>query len=132
MYSEMKIGMLVYLWYPKTKGTGYVYDTLFRPFMARHETEVDRQIQEIKAKIWDLISKYCQHFAEMGQGKFFEMLQYLAIQSLKFKQANQKPDDYPSTPNSRHGESENRPSATTSRSGSNHDSPRIRPRPVHT
>ncbi|KAK8594355.1 hypothetical protein V6N13_126163 [Hibiscus sabdariffa] len=134
MYSEMKIGMLVYLWYPKTKGTGYVYDTLFRPFMARHETEVDRQIQEIKAKIWDFISKYCQHFAEMGQGKFFEMLQYLAIQSLKFKQANQKPDDYPSTPTSRRGESENRPSATTSRSGSgsNNGSPRIRPRPVHT
>ncbi|KAK8705223.1 hypothetical protein V6N13_048829 [Hibiscus sabdariffa] len=88
-------------------GTGYVYDTLFRPFMARHETEVDRKIQEIKARIWDFIFKYCQHFAVMGQGKFFEMLQYLANQSLKFKQANQN-------------------------SGSSNDSPRIRTRPVQT
>ncbi|KAE8657782.1 HVA22-like protein j [Hibiscus syriacus] len=113
MYGEMKVGMLVYLWYPKTKGTGYVYDTLLRPFMARHETEVDRKIQEIKARIWDFIFKYCQHFAVMGQGKFFEMLQYMANQSLKFKQANQKSDD-PSTPNG------------------HRDSPRMRSRPVQT
>ncbi|KAE8690297.1 hypothetical protein F3Y22_tig00110896pilonHSYRG00011 [Hibiscus syriacus] len=118
MYGEMKIAMLVYLWYPKTKGTGYVYDTLLRPFMARHETEVDRKIQEIKARIWDFIWKYCQHFADMGQGKFFEMLQYVANQSLKFKQANQKPDEQvsPSTPNGY--------------SGSSNDSPRRRTRPV--
>ncbi|KAE8704629.1 HVA22-like protein j [Hibiscus syriacus] len=123
MYGEMKVAMLVYLWYPKTKGTGYVYDTLLRPFMARHETEVDRKIQEIKARIWDFIWKYCQHFADMGQGKFFEMLQYMATQSLKFKQANQKPDEQvsPSTPNGYRGQS-----------GSSNDSPRRRTRPVQT
>ncbi|MBA0551336.1 hypothetical protein Golob_022225 [Gossypium lobatum] len=127
MYGEMKIALLVYLWYPKTKGTGYVYDTLFRPFMARHETEVDRKIQEVKARIWDFISKYCQNFAEMGQGKFFEMLQYIANQSNKFKQQAQRPDNpVPAAANGR----ETRTSTTNNRSAL--DSPRLRPRPVQT
>ncbi|KAB2098099.1 hypothetical protein ERO13_A01G202500v2 [Gossypium hirsutum] len=138
MYGEMKIALLVYLWYPKTKGTGYVYDTLFRPFMARHETEVDRKIQEVKARIWDFISKYCQNFAEMGQGKFFEMLQYIANQSNKFKQQAQRPDNpvpvaaaaATNGHRSQSGGSETRTSTTINRSAL--DSPRLRPRPVQT
>ncbi|XP_022766993.1 putative HVA22-like protein g isoform X2 [Durio zibethinus] len=102
MYGELKLTLLIYLWYPKTKGTGYVYDTLLRPYMARHETEVDRKIQELKARAWDFALYYWQNCTELGQTKFFEMLQYLAGQSSRLKHGNQKSDqqipDIPTPP----------------------------------
>ncbi|XVF76127.1 hypothetical protein PTKIN_Ptkin13bG0240900 [Pterospermum kingtungense] len=91
MYGEMKLALLIYLWYPKTKGTAYIYDTLFRPYMAKHETEVDRKIQELKARAWDFTLYYWQNCTELGQTKFFEILQYLAGQSSRLKDSsNQK------------------------------------------
>ncbi|XP_022743941.1 HVA22-like protein j [Durio zibethinus] len=92
MYGELKITLLIYLWYPKTKGTAYVYDTLLRPFMVRHETEVDRKIQELKARAWDFALYYWQNCTELGRTKFFEILQYLAVQSSRLKHGNQKSD----------------------------------------
>ncbi|TYH02748.1 hypothetical protein ES288_A09G165400v1 [Gossypium darwinii] len=50
MYGELKLTLLIYLWYPKTKGSDYVYDTWLRPYMARHGTEVDKKVQDKKSK----------------------------------------------------------------------------------
>ncbi|XWS66599.1 hypothetical protein CRYUN_Cryun05aG0213700 [Craigia yunnanensis] len=92
MYGELKLTLLIYLWYPKTKGTGYVYDTLLRPFMVRHETEVNRKIQELRARARNFALYYWQNCTELGQTKFFEILQYLAGQSSRLKHGNQKSD----------------------------------------
>ncbi|XWS56050.1 hypothetical protein CRYUN_Cryun09bG0053400 [Craigia yunnanensis] len=124
MYGELKLTLLFYLWYPKTKGTGYVYDTLLRPYMVRHETVVDRKIQELRARAWDFALYYWQNCTELGQTKFFEKLQYLAAQSSRLKHGNQKsdkqnPDIPPPSPNgfrSQSGKSENWTSATINRS----------------
>ncbi|XP_011046884.1 PREDICTED: putative HVA22-like protein g [Populus euphratica] len=88
MYGEVKLAFFIYLWHPKTKGTGYIYDTLLRPLVARHETDIERKLQETKARGWDFAIYYWNICAELGQTKFFEALQYLARQSGKFTNDN--------------------------------------------
>ncbi|KAB2066204.1 hypothetical protein ES319_A09G143600v1 [Gossypium barbadense] len=85
MYGELKLTLLIYLWYPKTKGSDYVYDTWLRPYMARHGTEVDKKVQDVRARAWDFALYYWQNCTELGQSKFWEMLQ-----SPSLKHGNQK------------------------------------------
>ncbi|KAA8518477.1 hypothetical protein F0562_015951 [Nyssa sinensis] len=94
MYGEMKLALFIYLWYPKTKGTGYVYETFLRPYVAKHETEIDRNLQELRARAWDMAIYYWQNCANMGQTTLFQMIQYLASQSRKIKNpSSEKAED---------------------------------------
>ncbi|KAH1084406.1 hypothetical protein J1N35_024167 [Gossypium stocksii] len=86
IYDELKLALLIYLWYPKTKGTGYVYDTLLRPFMVRHETEMERKVEEWRARAWDFALYYWQNCTDLGQAKWVEMWQILSGQSSRLKQ----------------------------------------------
>ncbi|KAL5706531.1 hypothetical protein ACHQM5_024687 [Ranunculus cassubicifolius] len=81
MYSEAKLAFFIYLWYPKTKGTTYVYDSFFRPYVAKHETEIDRNLLELKTRAGDMAVLYWQRAATYGQTRVFEILQYVAAQS---------------------------------------------------
>ncbi|CAA7403485.1 unnamed protein product [Spirodela intermedia] len=81
MYSEAKLAFFIYLWYPKTRGTTYVYDSFFRPYVAKHETEIDRSLLELRARAGDILVLYGQKAASYGQTRFFEILQYVAAQS---------------------------------------------------
>jgi receptor expression-enhancing protein 1/2/3/4 len=74
------------------QGTGYIYDTLLRPLVARHETGIERKLQEMKARGWDFAIYYWNNYTELGQTKFFEALQYLASQSGKFTNNNSEVD----------------------------------------
>ncbi|KDP36138.1 hypothetical protein JCGZ_08782 [Jatropha curcas] len=104
MYGEVKLAFFIYLWYPKTKGTGYIYESLLRPFVAKHETEIDRKLLELKARAWDFAIYYWQNCTKLGQSTFFQVLEYLAAQSGKVSITNtttktKKRDDYePSAP----------------------------------
>ncbi|XP_020260849.1 HVA22-like protein i [Asparagus officinalis] len=81
MYSEAKVAFFVYLWYPKTRGTAYVYETFFRPYVSKHETEIDRNLLELRTRAGDMVVLYSQRIASYGQTRFFEILQYVASQS---------------------------------------------------
>ncbi|CAL0317020.1 unnamed protein product [Lupinus luteus] len=81
MYGEMKLVLIIYLWYPKTKGTGFIYETVLRPYVSKHENDIDRKLLEWKARAWDFIIFYWQYCAKYGQTAFFQVLQYLALQS---------------------------------------------------
>ncbi|KAJ6927354.1 hypothetical protein NC651_011421 [Populus alba x Populus x berolinensis] len=81
MYSEAKVAFFIYLWHPKTKGTEYVYDCFFRPFVAKHETEIDRNLLEMKVQAEEIALIYWQKAAAYGQTKFFEILQCVSSQS---------------------------------------------------
>ncbi|XP_042519602.1 putative HVA22-like protein g [Macadamia integrifolia] len=83
MYGETKVVFLLYLWYPKTKGTSFVYETFFRPYVARHETDIERKFQELRVRAWDLATFHWQNTADFGQTTFFQLLQYFASQSSK-------------------------------------------------
>lgn len=81
MYSEAKLAFFIYLWFPKTKGTTYVYDSFFRPYVARHENEIDRNLLELRTRAGDMAILYWQRAASYGQTRVFEILQYVASQS---------------------------------------------------
>ncbi|KAF6142929.1 hypothetical protein GIB67_003885 [Kingdonia uniflora] len=81
MYSEAKLAFFIYLWYPKTKGTTYVYDSFFRPYVAKHETEIDRNLLEIRTRAGDMAVLYWQKAASYGQTRVVEILHYVASQS---------------------------------------------------
>ncbi|WVZ09089.1 hypothetical protein V8G54_022435 [Vigna mungo] len=77
MYGELKLALFIYLWYPKTKGTGYVYNAILRPYVSSHENDIEK-------KAWDLAIFYWQNCTELGQATTFQILDFLAAQSKKF------------------------------------------------
>ncbi|XP_052198595.1 putative HVA22-like protein g [Diospyros lotus] len=102
MYGEAKLALFIYLWYPKTKGSGYVYETFLRPYLAKHEPDIDRKLQELRARAWDLFIYHWQNCAKMGQTTFFQMVQYLVAQSGKLAMA--KPSNNNNSNNSNNNE----------------------------
>ncbi|KAI4339927.1 hypothetical protein MLD38_024812 [Melastoma candidum] len=81
MYSEAKLAFFIYLWYPKTRGTTYVYDSFFRPYLSKHETDIDRNLLELRTWVGDFAILYWQRAASYGQTRVFDVLQYIAAQS---------------------------------------------------
>ncbi|KAK9071851.1 hypothetical protein SSX86_008281 [Deinandra increscens subsp. villosa] len=81
MYSEAKLAFYIYLWYPKTKGTAYVYHSFFRPYISKHETDIDRNLMELRTRAGDMFVLYWQRAASYGQTRIFDVLQYIALQS---------------------------------------------------
>ncbi|CAD6341873.1 unnamed protein product [Miscanthus lutarioriparius] len=70
MYSEAKLAFIVYLWYPKT-----------RPYIAKHETEIDRNLLELSTRAGDMVVLYYEKVANYDQPSSDEILQYIASQS---------------------------------------------------
>ncbi|KAG6430700.1 hypothetical protein SASPL_108772 [Salvia splendens] len=81
MYGEIKLALFIYLWYPKTKGSGYVYNTLLRPYVSRHETDIDRSLIEFRERAWNLAIYYWQNCTELGSTKILQFLQFVSGRS---------------------------------------------------
>ncbi|CAF1835079.1 unnamed protein product [Brassica oleracea var. botrytis] len=81
MYSEAKLAFFIYLWYPKTRGTTYVYESFFRPYLSHHERDIDHSLLELRTRAGDMAVIYWQRVASYGQTRIFEILQYVAAQS---------------------------------------------------
>lgn len=88
MYGELKLALIIYLWYPKTKGTGFVYDAMLRPFIVRHETDIETSLKTFRDRAWDVAIYYWQNSTELGQTKFFEIFQYLISKPSSSKQSS--------------------------------------------
>ncbi|KAL1196948.1 HVA22-like protein j [Cardamine amara subsp. amara] len=50
LYGETKIVLLIYLCYPKSQAISYVYETLLRPYMSKHELDIDQGISVLKIR----------------------------------------------------------------------------------
>ncbi|XP_023544533.1 putative HVA22-like protein g [Cucurbita pepo subsp. pepo] len=86
VYGEMKLLFLVYLWHPKTKGSGHVYGTMLQPYLAKNEAEIERMTVEMKVRAWDLSYLFWTNFSEMAHAGFLKVLKCAAdFQSAKFK-----------------------------------------------
>ncbi|KAL5219527.1 hypothetical protein ABZP36_020211 [Zizania latifolia] len=96
-YSEAKLMFFIYLWYPKTKGTTYIYGTFFRPYISQHENEIDRNLLELRARATDVVVLYFQKAATAGQNTFFDVLKFVASQSSSQK-SRQQPSQEPQQP----------------------------------
>lgn len=62
------------------QGTRYVYDAFLRPFVAKHETEIDRNLLEFRTRAGDVAVLCWQKSFSYGQKRVFEVLQYVALQ----------------------------------------------------
>ncbi|KAL3628177.1 hypothetical protein CASFOL_027223 [Castilleja foliolosa] len=81
MYGELKLALFIYLWYPKTKGTGVVYDTLLRPYVTKHELDIDRSLIEFRERAWNLAIYYWHNCTELGSTKILQFLQFVGSPS---------------------------------------------------
>ncbi|VFQ74171.1 unnamed protein product [Cuscuta campestris] len=78
MYSEVKLALFIYLWYPKSKGTTYIYGAVLKPFVSEHEGDIERSVLQLRDRAWDLVLFYWQNCTDLGQEKFFNLLDFLA------------------------------------------------------
>ncbi|XP_051131402.1 putative HVA22-like protein g [Andrographis paniculata] len=83
MYGELKLALFIYLWHPKTMGTGYIYEALLQPYVSRHETDIDRSLIEFRERAWKLAIYYWQNCTELGSTKILQFFQFAASQSAK-------------------------------------------------
>ncbi|KAJ8475875.1 hypothetical protein OPV22_019602 [Ensete ventricosum] len=81
MYGEAKLAFLVYLWYPKTKGTDVVYETFLRPLVMQYEPDIEERFRNLRAKSGQLLVFYLKNFTEKGQILFLEVLHYVVSKS---------------------------------------------------
>ncbi|KAI9076386.1 hypothetical protein K1719_028549 [Acacia pycnantha] len=84
MYGELKLALFIYMWYPKTKGTGVIYDAVLRPYVTSHEHEIESKLLEWRTRIWDLAVFYLQNCSDFGQSAFLQVLEFFADQSKRF------------------------------------------------
>ncbi|EMS48890.1 hypothetical protein TRIUR3_18673 [Triticum urartu] len=126
MYSEAKLAFIVYLWYPKTQvwfpafcvaltcyvlwlvsnkglfqGTSYVYESFFKPYIAKHESEIDRNLLELRTRASDMAVTYFHKVADYSQSRFHEILQYVASQSQRSRSQAQQQQQRPPPPRTR-------------------------------
>ena len=70
MYSEAKVAFVVYLWHPRTQGALYVYDAFVAPFLAKHETSIDRHIDETRVSVGDVVVRRARDVVDFAREKF--------------------------------------------------------------
>lgn len=78
LYNEAKLAFIVYLWYPKTKGTTYIYKTFVHPFVTRHEPVIDRHLNEFRTRASDMAVHYFQVVCNYAHARMVEFLSYAA------------------------------------------------------
>ncbi|KAK4769292.1 hypothetical protein SAY86_027442 [Trapa natans] len=86
--SGVSIGKLRFL--ISEGGTGYIYETVLRPFVTNHETDLEKKLPEWRAKAWDLAIYYLQNCSDLGQSAIFQVLEYTAGQSGKSSKSSNK------------------------------------------
>ena len=70
------------------QGTSYVYNSFFRPYIAKHEGEIDHILLELRDKAGDIAILYWQKAVSFGQTRFFEILQYVSSQSASWSKSD--------------------------------------------
>ena len=58
-----------------------MYDSFFRPYVAKHETEIDRNLLELRTRAGDIAVSYWQRAFSYGQTRIYDILQFVAAQS---------------------------------------------------
>nr|XP_009420929.1 PREDICTED: putative HVA22-like protein g [Musa acuminata subsp. malaccensis]XP_018674946.1 PREDICTED: putative HVA22-like protein g [Musa acuminata subsp. malaccensis] len=99
MYCEAKLALYIYLWYPKMRGTTFVYGTFLRPYIAKHEIEIDRHLLEFRARFADIMLMYWQKASGYGRISFFDVLNRvtLLLQASRTHPSQKQADELPSS-----------------------------------
>jgi len=74
MYCEAKVAFVTYLWHPRTQGAIYIYETFVSPFLAKHEGEIDRRIEETRSSVGDVAARHVGAASDFVKAKFAALL----------------------------------------------------------
>eukprot|EP00873_Tetraselmis_striata_P027182 jgi/Tetstr1/447446/TSEL_003705.t1 len=77
MYYEAKVAFVVYLWHPKTQGALYLYNTLLRPVLTRHEGTIDQQAADAQDWVAGHISNNFNRAMVYVQSRAHEAIAYM-------------------------------------------------------
>jgi len=80
------------------QGTTYVYHSLLRPFVAKHESEIDQNLNELRTRAGDVALLWWQRGSVYVQTRFVELLQFLASQSDRARQVSVSTEGAPGAP----------------------------------
>ncbi|KAL6539152.1 hypothetical protein OROGR_011801 [Orobanche gracilis] len=70
-------------------GTGVVYDTLLRPYVSKHEIDIDRSLIEFRDRAWNLAIYYWHNCTELGSTKILQFLPFIPSQSGKSERSTE-------------------------------------------
>ncbi|ESR36806.1 HVA22-like protein i [Citrus sinensis] len=71
-------------------GTTYVYNVLLRPYVAKHEKEIDLNLLKLRIKAREIGLLFWKKAAIYGQTRFLEILQYFSSHSASLPQSDQR------------------------------------------
>lgn len=66
-----------------------MYDSFLKPYIQEHQTEIDRNLMELRTRAGDMAVLYFQKAATYGQTRFFEIMQFVASQPFPRPYQNQ-------------------------------------------
>ena len=55
LYTFAKIGLFIYLFHPKTRGSALIYDKFLRDLLKKYESHIDEGIQKVGAHIGNTV-----------------------------------------------------------------------------
>lgn len=96
MYHLLKILFVVYLWHPKTQGAIFIYRQTVQPFLAQHEIQVDRVVDEASAMMNRHVDAYFSRvYGMLGQhlGRWAGRLRHADAQTKAQPREGIKSDD---------------------------------------
>lgn len=71
-----------------------MYDSFFRPYVAKHEPEIDRSLLELRTRAGDYVVLYWQRAASYSQTRIYDILKFVAAQSTPAPRPAQVVDYY--------------------------------------
>ncbi|KZV15137.1 hypothetical protein F511_34642 [Dorcoceras hygrometricum] len=80
IYGELKLALFIFLWYPKTKGSGYIYQSMLRPYVRKHEIDIERSLLEFRDRAWNLAIYFWDNCTELGSTKILQFFQHATSQ----------------------------------------------------
>lgn len=64
------------------QGTTYVYDSYFRPCIAKYENDIDRLLLELRTRPGDMAILYWRWAASYGQTRVLEIFKHVSSHSI--------------------------------------------------
>lgn len=90
LYNEMKVAFIVWLWHPRTQGGKYVYHNYMFPKFKKHEKDIDKFLDESKARASDAIQYYWGLAIIQCQQLLHQAVMFISQQSQPPQQGGQR------------------------------------------
>lgn len=55
----------------------FVYETLLRPWIVKHEPQIEEKLEKIRSKSGELLMFYIKNFTSKGQSMVLEVIHYI-------------------------------------------------------